>query len=146
MKLKNSLLKYFFISIIGFNACSAIFGIIYYSIPTTRLFWLWNIIGIVMFINWLLDMFLIYLNDRLVIKSNEIGKKINLLCYFLLVFTIIAMLFLVMHAFLQYFLGVVSLLGVILALIGILGISLLSIWLSYLDINNLENRSVWKSE
>lgn len=146
MKLHKSLLKYFCIIIIILNACSVVFGVMYYAFSTTQLFWLLNFIGIVIFISWLLNMLLVYLNDRFIIKSNEKGKKLNLLCYGFLGFTIIAMLFLFLHTFLLSFIGTSLTITVILALVAIIGIAIFGILLAYFDIKNLENRGVWKFE
>ena len=99
-----------------------------------------------MFISWVLDITLVYLNDRLIVKSNEVGRMINLISYGLLGIIIIGMLFLFFHSFLQYFLGEATIVGIILALVGIIGISLAGMWLSYLNVKNLDNQEVWKLE
>ena len=99
-----------------------------------------------MIISWLLNMLLVYINDRVLIKSNEIGKRINLLSYIFLVYTIIAMFMLFFYTFIVSFVDISTSIVIVLALSGFIGIAVFGIVLAYLDIKNLENRSVWKIE
>ena len=146
MKLNKQQLKTLSFIIIVFNLISIILGILYYAVPTTILFWLWNLTGIIMFISWLLNTLLIYVNDRIVMKSDTTGKKINLLCYGFLVFIIITMLLLFFNTLTLSFIANISILITSWALLSIIGVAIFGIILAYMDIKNLVNRGVWKFE
>lgn len=146
MKIKKHQLKIFCLTLIGLNIISLVIGLIYYAIASTRLWWIWNVQGIIMFLSWLLNMFLVYINDRILIKSHVIGKKLNRLSYYSLGFTIIAMLLLFFHTFIVSFVDNSLIIDLILALGAFIGIAAFSIALAYLDIKNLEERGVWKIE
>ena len=146
MKINKQQLKIFCLTIIVLNIISLILGLIYYAMTTTGLWWLWNVQGIIMFLTWLLNMLLVYINDRILIKSHVIGKKLNRLSYYSLGFTIIAMLLLFFHTFIVSFVDNSLIIDLILALVAFIGIAAFSIALAYLDIKNLEERGVWKIE
>ena len=146
MKINKQQLKIFCLTIIVLNIISLILGLIYYAMVTTRLWWLWNVQGIIMFLTWLLNMLLVYINDRILIKSHVIGKKLNRLSYYSLGFTIIAMLLLFFHTFIVSFVDNSLIIDLILALGAFIGIAAFSIALAHLDIKNLEERGVWKIE
>ena len=146
MKINKQQLKIFCLTIIILNIISLILGLIYYAMTTTGLWWLWNVQGIIMFLTWLLNMLLVYINDRILIKSHVIGKKLNRLSYYSLVFTIIAMLLLFFHTFIVSFVDNSLIIDLILALGAFIGIAAFGIALAYLDIKNLEERGVWKIE
>ena len=146
MKINKQQLRMFCSTTIVLNIVSLVLGLIYYAISTTQLWWLWNVQGVIMIISWLLNMLLVYINDRVLIKSNEIGKRINLLSYIFLVYTIIAMFMLFFYTFIVSFVDISTSIVIVLALSGFIGIAVFGIILAYLDIKNLENRSVWKIE
>ena len=146
MKINKQQLRKFCSTTIVLNVVSLVLGVIYYAISTTQLWWLWNVQGVIMIISWLLNMLLVYINDRVLIKSNEIGKRINLLSYIFLVYTIIAMFMLFFYTFIVSFVDISTSIVIVLALSGFIGIAVFGIILAYLDIKNLENRSVWKIE
>lgn len=146
MKINKQQLRKFCSTTIVLNVVSLVLGVIYYAVSTTALWWLWNVQGVIMIISWLLNMLLVYINDRVLIKSNEIGKRINLLSYIFLVYTIIAMFMLFFYTFIVSFVDISTSIVIVLALSGFIGISVFGIVLAYLDIKNLENRSVWKIE
>lgn len=146
MKINKNQLKIFCIVLIVLNLISVILGVIYYALSTTALWWLWNLQGIIMIISWLLNMMLVYINDRVLNKSDRIGRKINLLSYSFLVFTIIAMLLLFFYTFIGSLVDFSLIIDFILALLACIGIAIFGISLAYFDIRNLENRSVWKFE
>lgn len=146
MKINKQQLKIFCLTIIVLNIISLILGLIYYAMVTTRLWWLWNVQGIIMFLTWLLNMLLVYINDRILIKSHVIGKKLNRVSYYSLGFTIIAMFLLFFHTFIVSFVDNSLIIDLILALVAFIGIAAFSIVLALLDIKNLEDRGVWKIE
>ncbi len=146
MKINKQQLRKFCSTTIVLNVVSLVLGVIYYAVSTTALWWLWNVQGVIMIISWLLNMLLVYINDRVLIKSNEIGKRINLLSYIFLVYTIIAMFMLFFYTFIVSFVDISTSIVIVIALSGFIGISVFGIVLAYLDIKNLENRSVWKIE
>ena len=146
MKINKQQLRMFCSTTIVLNIVSLVLGLIYYAISTTQLWWLWNVQGVIMIISWLLNMLLVYINDRVLIKSNEIGKRINLLSYIFLVYTIIAMFMLFFYTFIVSFVDISTSIVIVLAFSGFIGIATFGILLAYLDIKNLENRSVWKIE
>lgn len=146
MKINKNQLKIFCIVLIVLNLISVILGVIYYALSTTALWWLWNLQGIIMIISWLFNMLLVYINDRVLNKSDRIGRKINLLSYLFLVFTIIAMLLLFFYTFIGSLVDFSLIIDFILALLAFIGIAIFGISLAYFDIKNLENRSVWKFE
>ena len=146
MKINKQQLRLFCSTIIVLNVVSLVLGVIYYAISTTQLWWLWNVHGVIMIISWLLNMVLVYINDRVLIKSNEIGKRINLLSYIFLVYTIIAMFMLFFYTFIVSFVDISTSIVIVLAFSGFIGIATFGILLAYLDIKNLENRGVLKIE
>ncbi len=146
MKINKQQLRKFCSTTIVLNVVSLVLGVIYYAISTTQLWWLWNVQGVIMIISWLFNMLLVYINDRVLIKSNEIGKRINLLSYIFLMYTIIAMFMLFFYTFIVSFVDISTSIVIVLALSGFIGIAVFGIVLAYLDIKNLENLSVWKIE
>ena len=146
MKINKQQLRMFCSTTIVLNVVSLVLGITYYAVSTTQLWWLWNVQGVIMIISWLLNMLLVYINDRVLIKSNEIGKRINLLSYIFLVYIIIAMFLLFFYTFIVSFVDISTSIIIVLALSGFIGIAVFGIVLAYLDIKNLENRGVWKIE
>lgn len=146
MKINKIQLKYFCWIIIIFNLITAVLGVLYYTLSTTRLFWLWNLQGILMFISWILNLLLVYINDQILIKSDNIGKKMNLLSYAFLAFIIFGMFFFTIHSLTTSFIDPPIIVTYALALLALIGIAIFGILLAYLDIRNLENRGVWKFE
>jgi hypothetical protein len=84
MKINKRQFKIFCLIVVALNVISVSLGLLYYALLTTTLLWLWNLQGIVMLISWLLDIILIYINDRMLISTEILGQKINHICnYFL---------------------------------------------------------------
>ena len=146
MKLNKLLLKTFCLIIIVLNLINAILGVLYYALSTTRLFWLWNLQGIIMFISWVLNLLLIYINDRILMKSDIMGRKMNLVSYGFLAFIIFAMFFFTIHSLTTSFIDPPIIVTYALALLALIGIAIFGVLLAYLDIKNLENRGVLKVE
>ncbi|MFX0026059.1 MAG: hypothetical protein ACFE8M_06565 [Candidatus Hermodarchaeota archaeon] len=146
MKITKQQLKYFCLIVIALNLVSVILGIFYYALSTTAFFWLWNIQGIIMFISWILNLLLVYINDRILMKSEIMGRKMNLLSYGFLAFIIFAMFFFTTHSIITSFIDPPMLISYILALLALIGIAIFGILLAYLDIKNLERRGVLKVE
>jgi len=146
MKINKLHLKTFCLIIIVLNLITAVLGVLYYALSTTRLFLLWNLQGIIMYISWLLNILLVYINDRILIKSDSKGKKMNLLSYGFLAFIIFAMFFFTIHSLTTSFIDPPMIITYALALLALIGIAIFGILLAYLDIKNLENRGVLKFE
>ena len=146
MKINKQQLKIFCLVIILMNLVSTVLGVVYYAVPLITLFWLWNFQGIVMLISWFLNVLLIYINDRLLVKSDDTGRKINLICYLFLVFIIIAMLLLFNYSYTFSYGGSITLINITMSIFAIFVIAIFGIILAYFDIKNLENRGVWKFE
>ena len=146
MKLNKLQLKTFCLITIVLNLISAILGVLYYALSTTRLFWLWNLQGIIMFISWVLNLLLIYINDRILMKSDIMGRKMNLFSYGFLAFIIFAMFFFTIHSLTTSFIDPPIIVTYALALLALIGIAIFGVLLAYLDIKNLENRGVLKVE
>lgn len=72
------------------NVISIISGIIYIVIPVYSIFW--DIFGVILLITLFNNLLLAYLNAKKLNKSNELGKKLNLLNYVYLAYVMIAML------------------------------------------------------
>ncbi|MGB5911928.1 MAG: hypothetical protein WBH31_12105 [Promethearchaeia archaeon] len=146
MKITKQQLKYFCLIVIVLNLVSAILGVLYYALSTTTLFWLWNLQGIIMFISWILNLLLVYINDRILMKSDTMGKKMNLLSYGFLAFIIFAMFFFTIHSLTTSFIDPPMIISYFLALFALIGIAIFGILLAYLDIKNLEKRGVLNVE
>ncbi|MFW9946004.1 MAG: hypothetical protein ACFFDX_04160 [Candidatus Odinarchaeota archaeon] len=146
MKITKQQLKYFCLIVIALNLISMILGIFYYVLSTTALFWLWNIQGIIMFISWILNLLLVYINDRILMKSEIMGRKMNLLSYGFLAFIIFAMFFFTINSITTSFIDPPIIISYILALLALIGIAIFGILLAYLDVKNLEKRGVLKVE
>jgi len=146
MKIPKQKLKYFCLIVIVLNLVSAILGVLYYALSTTTLFWLWNLQGIIMFISWILNLLLVYINDRILMKSDTMGKKMNLLSYGFLAFIIFAMFFFTIHSLTTSFIDPPMIISYFLALFALIGIAIFGILLAYLDIKNLEKRGVLNVE
>ncbi|MHA1294534.1 MAG: hypothetical protein ACTSQJ_17985 [Promethearchaeota archaeon] len=146
--IKQNLFKKLSYIIIFLNISTIICGIIYFIIPIYSIFW--DIFGVLMVLTWILNFFLIYITGELLKKSNEIGKRINQMCYIFIVFFIIAMLLFVISDLLLSITtetnAIWLFLFVIPVYIGFFGISLFGIYFSYFNLKNLENRGVWKFE
>ncbi|TFF88744.1 MAG: hypothetical protein EU550_00740, partial [Promethearchaeota archaeon] len=128
------------------NLVNIIFGILYIFLQISSI--IWYILGILIFINFISNFFLIYINKKKLNKESKLGRRINYLCYFYLVFLNIAMLLMLFGNILINFTYSNELsitIGfnfmVYLGFFGILGIGTL---LSYLDIKNLGNKDLWK--
>ena len=73
-------------------------GITYIIIPIYNI--VWDIFGIILIIALFGDFLLIYLNSVHLNKTTKIGNRLNLLCYIFLIFSIIAMLGILLGNFL----------------------------------------------
>ena len=146
MKINKLQLKTFCLIIIVLNLISTVLGVLYYALSTTRLFWLWNLQGIIMFISWILNLLLIYINDRVLIKSDTMGKKMNLLSYGFLAFILFAMLFFTIHSLTTSFIDPPMIISYGLALLALIGIAIFGTLLAYLNIKNLGKRGIFKVE
>ena len=146
MKINKQQLKALCLLVIILNLISACLGVIYYSLQTRKLFWLWNLQGSIMFASWFLNILLVYINDRMLMKKDPIGRKINNFCYYSLVFMIIAMLLFFYHNLTISFISALSIVNIALPLMSLIEIAIFSVVLAYFDIKYLENQGVWKFE
>jgi len=79
-------------------------------------------------------------------KSDTMGKKMNLLSYGFLAFIIFAMFFFTIHSLTTSFIDPPMIISYFLALFALIGIAIFGILLAYLDIKNLEKRGVLNVE
>lgn len=145
--------KYFCFTLLTLNIITAFWGTVYFI--TTYLMessysFLWNVFGFIIIITWLGNLGLLYINDKLIHKNKPIGKKINDICNYFLIFYIIAMILLLLsNVLLSATISTAptaSIPPLVLASIGFYGISVFGIYLTYLNINNLETHELWKFE
>lgn len=135
----------------GLNLVVFFFGVLYflsvYFLPSVSLP-IGNLFGFIMIFTWLVNLGLIFVDDRVVNKSNPVGEKINKVGLYFLIFFILATFF---------FLGNNLLLSItistsksamikplILALVGLFGISGFGAFLGWFNFDNLDNQEVWK--
>lgn len=151
MEVGKDFLKYYSFTAFSLNLLINILGIIYFGIAYSITHFqssVWNIIGAIIIVTWLINLGLIFLNDRIVNKSSLIGKEINKTCNYFLIFFLIAIILLVgANISLSTTISTdpsASILPLSLASIGYFGISCFGIYISYLNVVNLEVSGVWK--
>lgn len=148
MKLTKKQIKIYNFFILLINVITVILGIIYFIYPIYSI--LWDIFGVILTIAWFGTLGLILINDLILVKTDEIGKKINHFCYYYLVFFILAWIFLLINEGISSIIHTADIaMFIILGLItyiGFFGMALLGMLLAYLDIKNLENRGAWNLE
>lgn len=132
------------------NLLTICFGIAYFIIPVQSI--MLDIFGIILFASWLMNIFMIYVVDKYLVKSSEKGRKINKFLFYYIIFFIIGISLMVMSVAISNFLQIgtyefmYSLIVAIDLLAGLLGIAVLGVYLSILTYNNLENREVFTFE
>ena len=129
------------------NLLTICFGIAYFIIPIQSI--MLDIFGVILFASWLLNIFIIYIVDKYLIKSSEKGKKINHFLYYYIISFIIGIILMVMSVTISNFLMIgvsepmIFLIVSIDMLAGLLGIALLGVYLSILTFTNLEKGEVF---
>jgi len=132
-------------SLIILNLTSIVLGIIYLAIEVYNI--VWDIFGVILLITLFGNILLVYLNTTQINRTTKLGNRINLLCYFYLVYMVFAMLFMVggnMLIQMNYESDILSNLRHYFMLFagyfGVLGFALI---IAYLDFKNLDNREIW---
>ena len=80
-------------SLIILNIISIIFGVFYITVGGYNI--LWDILGVILIITLLGNYVLVYLNSLRVNRSESKGNILNLLCYCYLIFSILAMFWII---------------------------------------------------
>jgi len=106
--------------------------------------WLWNFQGIFIFISWILNLIIIHWNDKIIQKTNSIGKRINRLCYYELVFIIVSMGNNIFYILTLGYLPSPSLLFFILVLVSLIGMGAFGTFLAFFSLKHLNERGVIK--
>lgn len=144
MKVQKKQVRVYFIITLGMNIASIILGLLHYLIGLNIIFGI--IFSVILGITWFLNIVLLILNDYKVVKSNPIGKKLNLLGYGFIGFQIIAIFFLVGGIFFLNADWTTPFVQYLLIAIGFFGYFIYGSFFSYINIKKIEIREVWKFE
>lgn len=129
------------------NLLTICFGIAYFIIPVHSI--MLDIFGVILFASWLMNIFIIYVVDKYLVKSTEKGRKINIFLFYYIGFFLIGILLMVMSVAISNFLmigvgeSIIFLIVSIDMLVGLLGIAALGVYLSILTYTNLEKTGVF---
>jgi hypothetical protein len=131
------------------NILTMCFGIAYFIVPVNN--FLYNIFGFILLCSWLLNIFLIYVVDKHLIKNNPKGTRINKFSYRFIVVFIIGILAIIIEVlFLNVIYEAVNLAELwlitayIIISVWVAGIAFLGIYFSLLTYISLEERGVWR--
>ena len=144
MKIKKEQIKIYCIITLGMNIASIVLGLLHYIIGLNIVFGI--MLSIILAIAWVLNIGLLILNDFKIVKSNPIGKKLNLLGYGFIGFQIIAIFTLAGGIFLLNADWTTPLVQYLLIGTGFFGYFIYGSLLSYINIKKVEIREVWKFE
>ncbi|MHA1437050.1 MAG: hypothetical protein ACTSPD_05695 [Promethearchaeota archaeon] len=145
----RSLIKFY--SKLGFflNLLIIGFAIVYFLIPVYST--LYDIFGVILFLSWCVNIVLLYLIDKYIIKSSDIGKSLNQLSYFYIFLFIIGILDIIIQLFLLnvlyeilefYQISLIICYAVI--SVSVLCIAIFGIYLSIQINTSLDIRGAWK--
>ena len=132
------------------NILTLVFCTVYFIIPVYS--FLYDIFGTILLCSWLLNIFILYLGNHYLVKTNPIARKINIFSYYYIIFFIIGILLMISGILLLNILITGDLLafGIILfyldILASVLGIAMLGMYLAILTSANLETKGVWNFE
>jgi len=146
---KKLLNTYCQVSIVS-NLLVICFSVSYIIIPVQSI--LLDLFGIILILSWLMNILLIYLDDKFLIKDSEHGKLLNRFTYYYLIFFIIGILLIMLSQLISNFLLIgelsffLSILMYINLLLGLIGIALFGINLALKNLSYMEYRGVFKLE
>ena len=124
------------------NIACVIFGFMYLIIPIYN--FMWDIFGIILFIALFGNFLLVYLNSVQLNKTSKIGNTLNILCYIFLIFSIMAMLGMLLGNFLisVSYSNINPLFSTVVYIkyFGLLGFGAL---IAIIDIKNLKKKELW---
>ncbi len=144
MKIQKEQIKVYCIITLGMNIASIVLGLLHYIIGLNIVFGI--MFSVILGIVWVLNIGLLILNDFKIVKSNPIGKKLNLLGYGFIGFQIIAIFTLAGGIFLLNADWTTPLVQYLLIGIGFFGYFIYGSIFSYINIKKVEIREVWKFE
>lgn len=142
-----------------FNILTFVFGASYFIVSTYSV--LLDLFGVILIFSWALNILILYLDDRFLVKTHPIGRKINHFTYYFIVFFIAGFILIVIG---NFFLSILTegessffgltvdmyIFGTIVIyvdiLIGLLGIAILGIYLAILTFSNLDSRGAFNFE
>jgi hypothetical protein len=146
---KNLLNNYCLLSI-GLNILTICFEVAYFIIPIQSIFL--DIFGIVLVLSWLVNILIIHLDDKYLNKSSEIGRSLNKLTYYNIIFFIIGIFLILLSMVISNFLliGDFSLILTIFMnldlFMGLVGIAMFGIYLAMKTLSHIEKRGVFNFE
>jgi len=129
------------------NLLTVCFGVAYFIVPVQSI--MLDIFGVILFASWLLNIFIVYIVDKHLVKSSEKGRKINRFLFYYIIFFVIGILLMVMSVTISNFLMIgagefiIFFIVSIDMLAGLLGIAILGVYLSILTYTNLEKTGVF---
>jgi len=130
------------------NLLAISFAIAYLAIPIYNI--AWDIFGVVLILTWIADFAIILMNEKYLNKADDKGKHLNRVVYIYLVYIIVATLCLMGKGLFTTGTAVPSTfsqtISYILIAIGIFGVFLFGLFLTFLDLINFEERGAWKFE
>jgi len=128
------------------NVLSCALGILYFVISVNSL--IYDIFGYIFFISWLVNIFIICMDNKYLNKSSKLGKKINRLTYYYLSSFIGSILLLAFgNIFTSFFLkGFLLILGRLMIIFGFYIITLFGLHFSLSTFLNIDDRGVWNFE
>jgi hypothetical protein len=148
MKISKKHLEIYNYFILLINLITIFLGIVFFINPIQSI--LWDIFGVIMLISFFGTLMLTFINDLVLVKTDDIGKKINHFCYYYLVFFILAWIFLLINAGISSLIHTTDIAMFIildfLTYVGFFGMTLFGTFLAYLGIKNLKNRGAWNLE
>lgn len=137
-------------SIVIVNLVTIWFGIAFQVIAVYNLFF--DIAGIFILTAWILNLYLIYSLNKFLIKTSKLGKKLNRLTYYFLLFIIAGLSLILIGVLFQSIIltGDLFFWGTILyhinISIGLFGIAILAIYLSIFTLITIDKREVFSFE
>ena len=132
------------------NILTICIGISYFLIPISGI--LLDIFGIILVFSWIINILIIYLDDKFLNKSTVPGKNLNKLTYYYIAFFILGILFIMISIFISNFLLIGEMSSLLLSFIyldlfiGLIGIALFGLIVAMKNISNIEKRGVFHFE
>jgi len=146
LKLSKAAMSLYFKLLIILNIISLISEIVYYTLATTSVMWIWNLFGIVWYITWIINILLIYFNNSRIAKSNIIGKWMNRISYFALIFIIFSLVILIFNNLVSAYLSSIPFLIYFLTIFSLIGVSFFGLLLAFFELKYIDNRGVLNFE
>ena len=132
------------------NILTICFGIAYFIVPVHSI--LLDIFGLILLASWFVNIFIISLDDRNLVKHSAKGRSINRFLFYYLVFFLLGLVLMILSLSLSNFLligentEIISFFVYFCTLTGLLGIATLGFLLTLITHLNLDKKEVFNFE